>query len=49
MKSDGNGIEKTIVAKTKELGASLAGIARIEDLRVSKSYEIYAKSPFLFL
>jgi len=46
MKSDGNGIEKTIVAKTKELGASLAGIARIEDLRVSKSYEIYAKSPF---
>ena len=46
MKSDGNYIEKTIVAKAKELGASLAGIARIEDLKASKSYEVYAKSPF---
>jgi len=46
MKSDGNDIEKTIVEKAKELGASLAGIARIEDLKASKSYEVYAKSPF---
>ena len=46
MKSDGNNIEKTIVEKAKALGASVAGIARIEDLKTSKSYEIYAKSPF---
>jgi len=46
MKSNGNKIEKTIVAKAKELGASLAGIARVEDLKASKSYEVYAKSPF---
>ena len=46
MKSDGTKIEKTIIAKAKALGASLAGIARIEDLKASKSYEIYAKSPF---
>ena len=41
-----NGIEKAIVEKAKELGASLAGIARIEDLKASPSYEVYAKSPF---
>jgi epoxyqueuosine reductase len=46
MKSDGNKIEKTIVAKAKELGASLAGIASVDDLKASKSYEIYDKSPF---
>ena len=46
MKSDGNEIEKTIVEKAQELGASVAGIARIQDLKASKSYEIYAKSPF---
>ena len=46
METDGNYIEKTIVAKAKELGALLAGIARIEDLKASKSYEVYAKSPF---
>ena len=46
MKSNGNKIEKTIVAKAKEWGASLAGIARVEDLKASKSYEVYAKSPF---
>ena len=46
MKSHGNDIEKSIVEKAKELGASLAGIARITDLKASKSYEIYAKSPF---
>ncbi len=41
-----NGIEKTIIAKAKELGASLAGIARIEDLKASKSYEVYSQRPF---
>ena len=46
MKSEDNKIEKTIVEKAKELGASLAGIARIEDLKASPSYEVYAKSPF---
>jgi epoxyqueuosine reductase len=46
MKSDGNKIEITIIEKAIELGASLAGIASVEDLKASKSYEIYAKSPF---
>jgi epoxyqueuosine reductase len=46
MKSDGNKIESTIVEKAKELGASLAGIASIEDLKASNSFEIYSTSPF---
>jgi epoxyqueuosine reductase len=46
MKSDSNNIEKTIVEKAKELGASLAGIARIDDLKASKSYTVYSKKPF---
>ena len=46
MKIDGNGIEKTIVEKANTLGASLAGIANIEDLKASRSYEIYDKRPF---
>jgi len=46
MKHDGNGVEKTIVEKAKELGASLAGIATIRDLKASVSYEIYDKRPF---
>jgi epoxyqueuosine reductase len=46
MKSDANKIEKTIVEKAKALGASLAGIASVADLKASKSYEVYAKSPF---
>jgi epoxyqueuosine reductase len=46
MKPGDHKIEKTIVAKAKELGASLAGIARIVDLKASKSYDIYAQSPF---
>ncbi len=46
MKSNGNQIEKTIVERAKELGASLAGIASIDDLKASKTYEIYDKSPF---
>jgi len=41
-----NGIEKTVIAKAKDLGASLAGIARIEDLKASKSYEVYSQNPF---
>jgi epoxyqueuosine reductase len=46
MKSDGNKVEKIIIEKAKELGASLAGIASVEDLKVSKSYDIYSKKPF---
>jgi epoxyqueuosine reductase len=46
MNSSGNEIEKTIVEKAKELGASLAGIARIEDLKASPSYKVYSKKPF---
>jgi epoxyqueuosine reductase len=46
MKSQGNKTEKIIVEKALELGASLAGIARVEDLKASRSYELYAKSPF---
>jgi len=46
MKSEGNKIEKTILEKAKELGASLAGIATIEDLKASPSYEVYSKKPF---
>ena len=46
MKLKDNSIENTIVEKAKEFGASLAGIARIEDLKASPSYEVYAKAPF---
>ena len=46
MKLDGKGIEKIIVEKAKELGASLAGIATVDDLKASSSYAIYDKSPF---
>ena len=46
MKLKDNSIEKTIVEKARALGASLAGIARIEDLKASPSYEVYAKAPF---
>ncbi len=46
MKSEGNKIEKTIVAKAKELGASLAGIATVDDLKIAPSYAAYDKRPF---
>jgi len=46
MNSETNKIEKTIVDKAKELGASLAGIATIADLKASPSFEAYAKKPF---
>jgi epoxyqueuosine reductase len=46
MKSVGKEVEKTIVKKAKELGASLAGIATVHDLKASPSYKIYDKRPF---
>ena len=46
MKFDLNDTGRIIVEKARELGASVAGIAGIEDLKASKSYEIYASSPF---
>jgi epoxyqueuosine reductase len=46
MNSKTNGIEKTIVDKALELGATLAGIARIEDLKACRSYEIYDNKPY---
>ena len=46
MKSNGKKIEQTIVAKALEQGASLAGIARVEDLKKSRSFEIYDKKPY---
>jgi len=46
MKNTGKNIEQTIVAKAKELGASLAGIATINDLKASSSYAAYDKNPF---
>lgn len=46
MNSQGSTIEQTIVAKAKEIGASLAGIARVEDLRASKTFKIYSEKPF---
>jgi epoxyqueuosine reductase len=39
-------IEDNIVKKALELGASLAGIARISDLKASPSYQVYAEKPF---
>jgi epoxyqueuosine reductase len=41
-----NNIERTIVEKAIELGASLAGIARIKDLKASPSFEVYTKTPY---
>lgn len=46
MTSNGNRREEQIVAKALELGATLAGIARVEDLKASRSYEIYDKKPY---
>jgi epoxyqueuosine reductase len=46
MTSDGGSIERTILEKARELGASLAGIARVEDLKASKSYGIYDRAPY---
>jgi epoxyqueuosine reductase len=46
MISQNKKIEKAIVDRARSLGASLAGIASINDLKASRSYEIYSKSPF---
>jgi epoxyqueuosine reductase len=46
MNSNGKEIETTIVEKAKNIGASLAGIASVDALKASKSYEIYDKSPY---
>ena len=46
MKSAVGNIENIIIDKAKELGASLAGIARIADLKASLSYQAYASQPF---
>jgi epoxyqueuosine reductase len=46
MKPNGNNVEEIIIEKAKDLGASLAGIASIADLKASPSYEAYAKKPF---
>ena len=46
MDSADNKIEHTIVAKAKELGASVAGIAIIADLKNAPSYAAYDKNPF---
>jgi epoxyqueuosine reductase len=46
MVSKGNKIERAIVEKALELGASLAGIASVTDLKASPSYGIYAQKPF---
>jgi epoxyqueuosine reductase len=46
MRSNGNEIVNTIVEKAKELGASSAGIANVEALKASSSYEIYDKLPY---
>ena len=46
MTANGKGIEQIIVDKAKELGASLAGIARVEDLKASRSYAIYDEEPY---
>jgi epoxyqueuosine reductase len=46
MKSEGDKVDKIIVEKAKEMGASLAGIASVNDLKASPSYEVYDKRPF---
>jgi len=46
MESHNRPIEKMIVEKAIAIGASLAGIARIDDLRASPSYKAYDNSPF---
>jgi epoxyqueuosine reductase len=46
MTSNHNTIEKTLVEKAKTLGASVAGIASVDDLKASSSYAVYDKKPF---
>ncbi len=46
MEHKGKNIEQKIIEKAKDLGASLAGIASITDLKASPSYAVYDKKPF---
>ncbi len=46
MTTENNNIEKKLIEKAKELGASLAGLTTIEALKASPSYEVYSKKPF---
>jgi epoxyqueuosine reductase len=46
MNSNGKKIEQIILDKAKALGASLAGIATVADLKASPSYPAYDKRPF---
>ena len=46
MITDGKRIEDVIVEEALEQGASLAGIARVADLKKSKSFEIYDRKPY---
>ncbi len=46
MRTDDKSTERIIVEKALELGASLAGIAKVEDLRASPSLDIYSRKPF---
>jgi hypothetical protein len=39
-------IEQIIIDQAKSLGASLAGIARVSDLKASPSWAVYAEKPF---
>jgi epoxyqueuosine reductase len=46
MKTGNHKIEQTIIAKVKELGGSLAGIASVADLKASPSLALYSNSPY---
>ncbi len=46
MPYEARNIEKTIIDKAKEFGASLAGITSIGNLKNSPSYAIYDKRPY---
>ena len=46
MRSEVGSVEETILDKARDLGASLVGIARVDDLRASRSYEIYDTAPY---
>ena len=46
MSSTGSTIEQSIIAKARETGASLAGIARVSALKDSPSYAVYDRRPY---
>ena len=39
-------LSQEIIDQTIEFGATMAGITRVEDLKKSKSYELYKKRPY---